>query len=215
MKYVGALPWVITLAASLGCTYEAIQLAQARTKLQVAYANHSDARQFDIRRQLSEVSEPIVILGDSITEWAHFPREACGHPIVNAGIRGARAWDFLYRAPAILWGHPRKAALIVVTLGANEKDGVQDYPALFQLLGDTSNKLAAVSDTNRTEINSVIEAAAKAAGIPFATVAMGPADHGPDGVHFSERGYAVWLPAITATIQDSLPECQRVEGRPS
>jgi hypothetical protein len=52
------------------------------------YHDHQDVRQFVIKAALADASQPIVMIGDSITEMAPLPAEIAGHPVVDAGIGG-------------------------------------------------------------------------------------------------------------------------------
>ena len=45
-----------------------------------------DVRAFMIRSQLARARNPVVIIGDSITEAALLPSSICGHDVVNAGV---------------------------------------------------------------------------------------------------------------------------------
>jgi hypothetical protein len=51
--------------------------------------SHRQVRQLMLYYTLSRVDNPIILLGDSITEASALPRQLCGHPIVNGGLNGA------------------------------------------------------------------------------------------------------------------------------
>src|SRR5205814_6459279 len=80
---------------------------------------HRQTRQFVVQATLSRVENPIILLGDSITEASTLPREICGHPIVNAGLSGASTASdlgpWLIEALAAM-----RATAIVVSLGTND-----------------------------------------------------------------------------------------------
>ncbi|MFX7086582.1 SGNH/GDSL hydrolase family protein, partial [Acinetobacter baumannii] len=61
---------------------------------------------------------PIVFLGDSITEAAVLPRAICGHLVVNAGIGGAAIGDLVTIVPSLL--HGVSPVLVVIAIGTND-----------------------------------------------------------------------------------------------
>jgi hypothetical protein len=52
---------------------------------------HVSVRQFVIHSQIAQVKDPVVFVGDSITESAFLPAAICGHPVVNAAVGGRPA----------------------------------------------------------------------------------------------------------------------------
>jgi hypothetical protein len=61
---------------------------------------------------------PTNVIGDSITENALLPSEICGRRVINAGIGGFTAGDYLPFAKEIM---PTAAAVLtVVAIGTNE-----------------------------------------------------------------------------------------------
>jgi len=63
---------------------------------------------------LSRVDNPIILVGDSITEASTPARELCGHPVVNAGLNSATTASDLgtWLVEAL---NGRRAAAIVVS----------------------------------------------------------------------------------------------------
>ncbi|MGA2058303.1 MAG: SGNH/GDSL hydrolase family protein, partial [Bradyrhizobium sp.] len=51
--------------------------------------SHRQARQLVVHYTLSRLDQPIVIVGDSLTEASTLPRTYCGHPVIDAGLNGA------------------------------------------------------------------------------------------------------------------------------
>jgi hypothetical protein len=56
-----------------------------------AAESHRYARQIILYYTLNRVEQPIIIIGDSLTEASTLPRKLCGHAVVNAGLNGASA----------------------------------------------------------------------------------------------------------------------------
>src|SRR5580658_3243830 len=51
--------------------------------------DHRVFRQLMLHFTLSRFDDPIIVLGDSITEASTLPRFLCGHAVINAGLSGA------------------------------------------------------------------------------------------------------------------------------
>ena len=86
---------------------------------QTVVDSHRQARQLVLTYTLGRVDNPIIVLGDSVTEASTLPRALCGHPIVNAGLNGAStASDLGTWLIEALDG--KQAAAIVVSLGTND-----------------------------------------------------------------------------------------------
>jgi hypothetical protein len=96
------------------------ETARALDRLRVGTVGHehSDVRENVIAAHLARVKNPIIFLGDSITEAAVLPRAICGHPVVNAGIGGAGVDDLLKVAPSLL--NDKSPVLVVVAIGTND-----------------------------------------------------------------------------------------------
>ena len=179
---------------------------------------HSDVRVFMIRSQIDQAGpDPIVFVGDSITEAARLPAEICGHPVVNAGIGGATISGIrqaLYRIGEF------SAAAIVVAIGTNDAIAEPPIDQSFRFLLDElrtrSSHLVivgippigqaeALDPVKGSEVNETI---ARIAGKGFVNVrqALVGSDLLGDGVHLNPRGYRIWLPIVTDAVHSSL-EC--------
>jgi lysophospholipase L1-like esterase len=184
--------------------------------------SHRYARQVILFYNVSRMSDPVVVLGDSITEASSLPRSVCGHSIVNAGLNGASTASDLggWLAPVV---EGKRLAMIVVALGTNDvltlaSQGERNFADRYgKLLGELSKlapRLAVVqippvearrrmTDKMREEImatidrfNSVLPDVAARNNASFVT--LPPAD-GPitiDGIHLSSEGYVAWEKAV-------------------
>lgn len=163
-----------------------------------------DKRYFAIRKMISGLAEPIVILGDSITERASFPESIDGHALVNAGISGGTTLDFIAIAPALL--RDVKPAMIVIALGTNDigsQTERQDYAALLIALKKVCPNLLALAAPQRDGsilINAQIKAAAQSEGVRFIEIPLPDGSKLADNVHLNDAGYRTWTPAVIAAI---------------
>ena len=205
-----ALPWVLAAIAAIafGVTFSELTRVRARLRLY----DHREVRQYTIRLALAEVTHPIVVLGDSITEIARMPESLCGYPIVNAGVSGATAADFSHLAPILL--KAKRPVLLVVALGANDGSNTRfasDYAALFAQL-KSFGPVIAIGATAVRSINDKVEAAAHAASIPFFEIEI-PSTELLDGIHFNEAAYRRWVPALSRAITTEL-RCEPTAPQP-
>jgi lysophospholipase L1-like esterase len=185
--------------------------------------SHRQARQLVLHYTLSRVDNPIIILGDSITEASTLPRELCGHPIVNAGLNGASTASDLgtWLAEAL----DGRAAGIVVALGTNDafkaasaQSFEANYAALLGLLSQVTGHLAVLAipgidvrgrmtaemqaeAMGRIDgFNAVLPALAAKAGAVFIPLPPMQVPHTIDGVHLNATGYAAWDKAVLAGV---------------
>jgi lysophospholipase L1-like esterase len=182
--------------------------------------SHRQARQFVLHYTLSRVENPIILVGDSITEASTLPRTLCGHGIVNAGLNGAStASDLGTWLIEALDG--RRAALIVVSLGTNDALKARSmqafepsYAALLDQLAKVTDHLAVLSIpgidvrgpmTEKMQLeamgridgfNAVLPALAAKGGAGFIALPTLPNPHTIDGVHLDAAGYLAWDDAI-------------------
>jgi lysophospholipase L1-like esterase len=182
--------------------------------------SHRQARQLVVHYTLSRLDQPIVILGDSVTEASTLPRTYCGHPVINAGLNGASSYsDLATWLSEALDG--RRAAAVLVALGTN--DALVGHSALAFETNITSllAKLASVTDhiavlgipsievrgnvkaqlqketMGRIDaFNALLPALAGKSGASFVALPPMPAPHTIDGVHLDAAGYAVWDDAV-------------------
>lgn len=196
-----ALPWILTAIAVLAFAVTFLELNREHSR-----QRHHRAlfREFVIRSDLAAAKAPILIIGDSITEGAKFPREIAGRTVVNGGISGATVEDFQRIAPLLLAGKP---SFVVVALGTNNtaESLRASYPALLHQLRALTPNIMAVGVTPQVDAeskNAAIKAAADREGIYFFAVPMPAGSTHPDGVHLSDAGYQAYTPALAAEIAD-------------
>jgi hypothetical protein len=86
-----ALSWFDQRARMSAISRQLASLVQQTGLLAAADVSHKhvDVREFIISSQISRVQDPVIIVGDSVTEAAILPIQLCGHPVINAGIGGA------------------------------------------------------------------------------------------------------------------------------
>lgn len=181
--------------------------------------DHRATRQLILYYTFIRIDDPIIVLGDSITEASTLPRSLCGHAVVNAGLSGAStASDLGNWLSGALAG--KQAALIVVSLGTNDAFALRSQQAyqtsygslLAQLATMTSrvvvlavppievrNKLTGARDDLRGTIdgyNSALPGLARNAGAKFMALPPMSDPHTIDGVHLNTAGYSVWDAAI-------------------
>lgn len=157
-----------------------------------------------IRAALAGLDQPIVVIGDSITEMSRLPEEIDGRPVVNAGIGGATVADFVAIAPRLM--RDFKPSLIVVALGANDIGSStmqRDYVSLLSELKKLSPRLLAVGVTpldGSDLMNAQIKAAAGSVGVHFVEMSLSEGTRLPDRIHLNAAGYRQWTPALVAAI---------------
>ena len=178
-----------------------------------------------IKAALKQVDDPVIILGDSIVEYATLPHTACGRSIINAGIAGSTTAsnlpDMLNKALA-----GKKAAMIVVSLGLNDATASfsaekyrTNYQAILAELAPSTRRLGIMavtsaetsSPTRRAELDAVIASyniALRSLAIEhratFIAPPQMPTPHTVDGIHLNPAGYAVWFQALLSGIETSL-----------
>lgn len=182
--------------------------------------SHRQARQLMLYYTLSRVDNPIILVGDSITEASTLPRALCGHPIVNAGLNGAStASDLGPWLTQVLDG--KRAAAIVVSLGTNDALTARStqafetsYTALLAQLSKVTDHLAVLAIpaidvqgwvtaemqaevmARINDLNAVLPALAGKGGASFIALPPMSNPHTIDGVHLNAAGYAAWDDAI-------------------
>lgn len=182
--------------------------------------SHRYARQITLYFTLSRIDQPIIIVGDSLTEASTLPRTVCGHPIVNAGLGGAStSSDLGTWLTAPLDG--RRAAAILVALGTNDallKHSAQDFEKNYlellaqlskvtdhlSVLGipavETRGGMTAERQTDAMSrvdaLNAMLPALAEKSRATFVPLPPMPLPHTIDGVHLDAAGYAIWDNAV-------------------
>jgi lysophospholipase L1-like esterase len=197
---------------------------------------HVSVRQFVIHSQLAQVKNPVVFVGDSITESAFLPAAICGHPVVNAGVGGATAGyysEFAAQAMSEL-----RAALVVISLGTNDaqigankaETFSESYKHLVEYLTPRAAAFVFVGipplemthDLARAyfdkvaleEDDAIIKAIAKTKSVQFADVrsAMIGEKLTVDGVHLNPNGYRGWMTAVSEAASKTL-NCPSVSNQ--
>ena len=183
---------------------------------------HRQARQLVLYYTLSRISDPVIVIGDSIVEASTLPRSICGHSIVNAGLNGASTASDLgnWLARAL---DGKRAASIVVSLGVNDalasapqsKENFEAcYGALLALLSKLAPRIAVleippveeqgrmtfkmqdeVMQTIKT-YNAILPDLARRHGATFVALPAMPKPHTIDGVHLNSNGYLAWDKAV-------------------
>lgn len=185
-----------------------------------ATESHRLARQVILHYTFSRTEQPIIVLGDSITEASTLPRSLCDHAVVNAGLDGASTVSDL--GTWLLKGlNGRRAAAILIALGTNDalqgrkqEEFKANYGSLLAQLRGATDHLAVVgipsvevrgrmppdyqAETMKRidAFNAALPALAEKGGATFAALPPMPAPHTIDGIHLDAAGYAVWEDAV-------------------
>ncbi|MBR0936416.1 GDSL-type esterase/lipase family protein [Bradyrhizobium jicamae] len=171
---------------------------------------------------------PVVFVGDSIVQDAHFSPTLCGRPVINAAYGGAVAGGVLRLVEA--FGDIRLApAVLVISVGVNNsirtdhRPFAETYPEIVRRAAGLGSKVFVVSlapvaasgvmadeiDRARfSDIDRVIRQAARdgsAALIDVGTLQTKTSPVVPDGVHLSADGYAAWTATIEGAINAQCP----------
>jgi lysophospholipase L1-like esterase len=196
-----AVPWIIAAVCFLAFGASCLQLQRMRRRLH-AYQDHRDVRQFVIRAALADASQPIVVIGDSITEMAPLPAEIAGHPVVNAGIVGISTAGYKLLARRFFEGfHPYAVA---IALGANDIGSSNlraDANELIAVIKTFTPRIVVSSTATDQATSSQIREAAEGSGVRFVEADIPETLKMKDGVHFTAAGYRVWLPQITSAVE--------------
>ncbi len=192
---------------------------------------HSDVREFVIAAHLARAENPIVFLGDSITEAAVLPDSICGHSVINAGIGGAGVDEMLKVGPLLLKG--KSPALVVLAVGTNdayaapgrEQQFSASYVKLLQTLAlmtprvvvanippiDPKGALTNAAGIDASLIdrfNLLLPKIADDAGASFVDVNKAVSIKGAaetiDGVHLGPQAYDLWDAAMLVGIKKAL-----------
>jgi lysophospholipase L1-like esterase len=182
--------------------------------------SHRYARQLILYYTLSRAEQPILVVGDSLTEASTLPRSLCGHSIVNAGLNGASTKSDLGPwLTDVLEG--KRVAGIVVALGTNDallghsaETFAANYAKLLDELAKVTDHLAVLGipaiEVRRwmtaelrdeamrrvDAFNAMLPELAAKGGASFVPLPVMPAPYSIDGVHLDAKGYAVWDEAV-------------------
>jgi lysophospholipase L1-like esterase len=200
------IPWIIAAVALVGFVASFSELQRMRTRFGEVTAHkfhdHADVREFMIRAALAEAPQPIIVIGDSVTEMAPLPRQSCGRAIINAGVGGMTIREAKRLAARVM--DERGAFMVVLAIGANDagsQSARQDFAELIEAVRPLSTKrLIAVSTTSDPQTNQQIAAAAAAGGVPFVDPPLPPGSKMADGIHYTAAAYRAWVPAVEAAM---------------
>jgi lysophospholipase L1-like esterase len=181
---------------------------------------HRHGRQVILHYTFGRSENPIIVLGDSITEASSLPPTLCDHALVNAGLDGASTVSDLgtWLLDVLNGQH---AAAILIALGTNDalqgrdqKEFEANYTSLLAQLKGAADHLGvlgipsvevrgrmaadyqAATMRRIDAFNAALPALAEKAGATFAPLPQMGAPHTIDGVHLDTAGYAVWDAAV-------------------
>ncbi len=209
----------VSLVASLaGLIF--LSLAYANLRKQVltmaaAGTSYSSMRLAVIQAQLSQVKKPGIVMGDSIVESAVLPAAICGHPVVNAGLSGARIDFFAEWASRLT--KESEPALAILVVGLN--DAGKDYDektfraAYAATLRSALSPMAVgtiaaargprIEPANIERINTAIgQLAGDRTLIELHQAVVGESTI--DGIHLNGDGYKLWTPALLSGARRAL-----------
>jgi len=168
----------------------------------------------DMTNAMLSMSRPggpfVVIIGDSLTNNAHFPSQICGYRTINMGIDGAKASTFIPYAEQMSFSnlHP---SLVVVALGVNDaiQTGGSDFKESLELLLRNLPRSPLALTTvfqnvpSSDTINDEIRKAANRKGATLIeTEKLGILTS--DGVHPTHASQPTWETAIVTAIKRGL-----------
>jgi hypothetical protein len=204
-----AIPWVIAIVAVIAAGVSFSEMKKAREQyVQLAQSPllrehlHRDVREFMIKAALAGLDQPIVVLGDSITEMARLPESIGDRPVVNAGIGGASISDFEAIAPQILDGV--SPAILIVALGVNDVGSAvvkRNYTALLVKLKKLAPRLISIAAPNAALVNEGIKAAATTEGVQFVDIPLPRGSTLSDHIHLTREASQAWVAGMVAAIK--------------
>jgi lysophospholipase L1-like esterase len=182
--------------------------------------SHREVRQLVLYFTISRTDNPIIVLGDSITEASTLPRTLCGHAVINAGLNGASTASDLgpwlvqaldgKRPPAILVALGTNDALMARSAQASEASyaallaqlaGVTDHLAVLgipaiEVRGRVTAELQKEAMGRIDAFNALLPDLAAKGGATFVALPPMPTPHTIDGVHLDAAGYKLWDEAV-------------------
>jgi lysophospholipase L1-like esterase len=179
-----------------------------------------------IRNEIGKAGDrPIVVFGDSIVQDAPLPPDVCGHRLINAGVGGATIAYFAEHTGALLGTtQPR---LIVLAVGINDAwrttrvDVGATFDQNYRMVVQRLSKLAPVVVATLTgikdgafamnydpqhvaPINDTIRTTPGTTARIDLDVLFAQDNNTSDGIHLSDKGYAIWSKAILGSIERAL-----------
>ncbi len=164
------------------------------------YHDHQDV--FVIKAALADASQPIVVIGDSITEMAPLPAEIADHPVINAGIGGISTSGYKLLAGRLFEGVQPYA--VVIALGANDTGSSNlraDAKELIAVIKALTPFVVVSTTATDQATSSHIREAAEASGVRFIEAHVPEALKRKDHIHFTAAAYRVWIPQIRSAVE--------------
>jgi len=152
----------------------------------------------------------VVIIGDSLTDNAHFPSQICKYRTISIGIAGAKASTFIQYAEQMSFSnlHP---SLVVIAIGVNDAirtSGSNFKDSLELLLRNLPRSPLALTTVfqNVASVDTINEEIRKAANrkgaILIETEFLGIST--TDGIHPTRDSQPTWENAIVSGIRRGL-----------
>lgn len=181
---------------------------------------HRTIRTKVINYHAEQARWPVVVVGDSIAELAHFD-SLCGAPALNAGISGITTGNMAPIAIDIIMRE--KPTLVVVQLGTNDsaagnstqdKAFAENYGKIIETAHKQGAQVIAMPLAQTADFgggskfdNTVIarrNEQIRGFGVTVAPLSIERLDResSDDGVHPNSSGYVLWRNAIEAACQD-------------
>lgn len=180
-----------------------------------------------IQSQMAQARDPVIVMGDSITEAALLPASICGYEIINAGVGGMTIKSYLPVARSLL--HEQRVAAVVLALGVNDATKASQrapvdraYASLLDVVRSDNRKIimAGVAPLDMTgamaksyfdpelakSIDDDIHRFADAYHLPFIDLRrdIDAVGRTVDGVHLAPSGYQQWTAAILNGIRSAV-----------
>ena len=167
----------------------------------------------------------ILFIGDSLVEFFDWQSRFPAHTILNLGRAGETVEGLLARINAIIREHPSPDLVLIMTginnVAMEDLGFLGSYQKIFERLSSEYPHARIIShsllptllpwipDGSIQEVNRAIEKMARGNGTEFMNIYARFIDRegrpvkdylSPDGVHLSDKGYAVWADVLEGII---------------
>ena len=176
----------------------------------------------DVRAEIQDKPNAVIVFGDSIVEWAPLPKAICGVPVINGGVAGVGIRYFQQHSAALLGSS--RPTLIVLAVGINDttsSEATQQFRSRYQETVTFLSSRAPVILATVTPVwdgpaaagykpivvpllNEMIRSTVGARKIAELNEPLAKTNRTIDGVHLSADGYVLWLRAIVQGIEAAL-----------